>query len=271
MGSKVISAGVTTRVLAIIDSFSPETEEGVTAHTVIQRSGLPASTVYRLLLEFEELGLVYRTADKRIHPNFSFERRLTFDNIAPANLDTACQRISDTLQSAAEIIMLRGANLLWHVVKQHPGQAIRLRAHSGYARAPYELDSITRLALAHCPIAFIEKHWDVTAFFDVGVAHRPVAWQDVCRTLQAIDRDDMQFDLEGNAKGIRRFCVAVRDGQRIACILTVAEAATPLRDERAHIERIREILFDQRTWIEKTGRTVSDQGGELPVGEIGAA
>jgi DNA-binding IclR family transcriptional regulator len=267
----MVSAGITARVLAIIESFSPGTDEGLTTQTIIQRSGLPASTVYRLLIEFEDLGLVYRTADKRMHPNFGFERRLSFENIAPENLDTACQRISDTLRSAAEIIALRGANLLWHVVKQHPGQAIRLRAHSGYARAPYELDSITRLALAYCPITFVEKHWDVTAFFDVGVKHTPIAWNDVRETLEAVDRDDMQFDLEGNAKGVRRFCVAVRDGPRIACLLTVAEAATPLRDASAHIARIRDILFEQRRWVEAAGPAVCGHDEEFEAGEIGAA
>ena len=260
------STGITARVLAIIDAFSPDTGEGFSTHAIIQRSGLPASTVYRMLSEFEDLGLVYRTADKRLHPNFSFERRLSFEKIAPENIDTACQRISDRLQSAAEIIALRGANLVWHVVKQHPDQAIRLRAHSGFARATYELDSITRLALAHCPVAFIEKHWDITAFFDVGVARKSVAWSNVRTMLEAVDRDDMQFDLEGNAKGIRRFCVAVQDGSRIACLLTVAEAATPIRDMSAHIERIREILFEQRDWIKKTGKSVSVQGREFEVG-----
>lgn len=254
------SIGITHRVLAIIESFSATADDGLTAHAVIQRSGLPASTVYRLLTELEDLGLVYRTADKRLHPNFRFERLLSMGTLAPERLTTACARISDTLNSAAEVIVLQGQNLFWHLVRQHPMQAIRPRAHKGYVRETRELDSITRLALAHCPVDFVEQHWDTTAFYDVGVAHEPVAWDRVREILAGVDRGGMQFDLEGNAKGVRRFCVAVRDGARIACLLTVAEAATPLRETPAHIARIRELLLAERDWIEDAAGSANASG-----------
>ena len=89
-----------------------------------------------------------------------------------------------------------------------------------------------------------------------GLGERPRCWE-------FVERDGMQFDLQGNAKGIRRFCVAVRDGQRIACLLTVAEAATPLRDEAAHIERIRQVLTEQRDTIELAGPAAPVQPQEV--------
>lgn len=258
--------GSTSRVLAIIRALSVDADEGLTAQAVIERSGVPASTVYRLLAELEENGLVYRTIDRRIHANFTFERRLSFEHISPARLTSACAMVSDALQTASEIIVLQGQNLAWHEVRQHPAQAIRLRAHAGFVRATFELDSITRMALAHCSIQLIEKYWDTTAFYEVGVAGSRVDWNSVRSVLEAVDRDGMQFDLQGNAKGIRRFCVAVRDGQRIACLLTVAEAATPLRDEASHIERIRHVLTEQRDAIELAG-----PAAPVELREVGAA
>ncbi len=243
-------AGITNRIVAILEAFSHGGDDGLAAAAIIQRSGLPPSTVYRLLAEFEELGLVHRTADKRLRPNFRFERLLSFSSLSAERLTEACARLSDTLQSASEIIVLQGQSLFWHLVRQHPAQAIRLRAHTGYVRESRELDSITRMALAHCPVEFITRHWDTSAFYDVGVTYRPVAWDEARERLTQVDRDGMQFDLEGNAKGVRRFCVAVRDGARIACLLTVAEAATPLRDEAGHIAEIRELLFKERAWVE---------------------
>lgn len=69
--------------------------------------------------------------------------------------------------------------------------------------------------------------------------------------IASIDPDDMQHDMMGNAKGIRRFCVALRDAEgRMACLLTVAEAAIPVRDEAAHSAAIRQILMEQRARIE---------------------
>lgn len=244
------SSGITSRIVSIMEAFSFRADEGLTTQEIIQRSGLPASTVYRLIAEFEELGLLYKTADKRLHPNFRFERLLSFDTLSPERLTTACARISDTLEAASEIIVLQGHNLFWHVVRQHPMQAIRLRAHAGYVRETRELDSITRVALAHVPLAFIEKHWDTTAFHNVGVDHTPLTFDKVRERLAAVAPDGVEYDLEGNAKGVRRFAVAVRDGQRIACLLTVAEAATPMRDEAAHVERIRALLLAQRDWVE---------------------
>ncbi len=258
--------GSTARVLAIIKALSTDAEEGLTPQAVIERSGVPASTVYRLLTELEETGLVYRTVDRRVRANFTFERRLSFEQISPARLTAACSAISNRLETASEIIVLQGQNLAWHEVRQHPGQAIRLRAHAGFVRATFELDSITRMALAYCSIHLIEKYWDTTAFYDVGIAGSRLAWDDVRAVLQGVDRDGMQFDLQGNAKGVRRFCVAVRDGQRIACLLTVAEAATPLRDEAAHTGRIRQVLTEQRDAIELAGPAAPV---ELP--EVGAA
>ena len=258
--------GSTSRVLAIIKALSVDADEGLTAQTVIERSGVPASTVYRLLAELEENGLVYRTVDRRLRANFTFERRLSFEYISPARLTAACAAICNTLQTASEIIVLQGQSLVWHEVHQHPAQAIRLRAHAGFVRGTYELDSISRMALAHCSMQLIEKYWDTTAFFEVGVARSRVSWDSARALLEAVDQKGMQFDLQGNAKGVRRFCVALRDGQRIACLLTVAEAATPLRDETAHIERIGEVLTGQRDAIEWAG-----PAAPIELQEVGAA
>jgi DNA-binding IclR family transcriptional regulator len=262
MGGKMASIGSTARVLAVIEALSSAPDEGIVTQNVIERSGLAPSTVYRLLMELEAAGLVYRTADRRMHANFLFERRLSFRHISPPRIAEACSHLSDCLQSASEVIVLRGQNLWWHFVQQHPAQAIRLRAHTGYARAPYELDSISRLALAYLPIGQIERTWDATAFFDVGVDHAPVSWPQARDKIAAVDRDGMQYDLQGNTKGIRRFCIAVRDGERLGCLLTVAEAATPLRDITRHVERMRLVLTQQRDAIEQAGATAANENGE---------
>lgn len=257
------SIGSTARVLAVMEALSAAPDDGIAAQAVIERSSLPASTVYRLLMELEEAGLVYRTADRRMHANFTFERRLSFDTISPPRIAEACSNLCTSLQSASEIIVRRGHNLIWHIVQEHPAQAIRLRAHTGYAREPYELDSISRLALAHVPLEQIERIWDRTAFFDVGVDHTPVSWDEARAKIAATDPNDMQYDLQGNAKGIRRFCIAIRDGERLGCLLTIAEAATPLRDTAQHIEKMRQMLSRQRDAIERAGPATPIAGNEV--------
>ena len=260
------SIGSTARVLAVMEALASASDDGVVAQTVIEKSGLPGSTVYRLLAELEEAGLIHRTPDRRMHPNFTFERRLSFRHISAARIVSACRHLSDAVFAASEVITFSGHNLWWHLVQQHETQAIRLRAHPGYAREPYELDSISRLALSFRSLAQIEKIWDTTAFFSVGVQRARLSWPQVRNTIESVDRDGMQFDLQGNAKGVRRFCIALRDGDRFGCLLTVAEAAIPLRDTTEHVERMRALLTEQRDAIEAAGPAVP---GEM--GEAGAA
>lgn len=236
-----------TRLIRILEAMSDMSAKGLSTTEVIERSGLASSTAYRMVGELESAGYIYRTEDRKLHPNFSFERRIAAGRISPAELWTACADISNALEASSEVILLRGQNLLWHITDEHPLQPIRLRAHPGYIRGTYELDSISRLALAHMPIEHIERSWDKTAFFDVGVNAHKLAWAEVRSKLAAVDINQMEFDIQGNAKGVRRFCVAVTEADRhLVCLLTVAEAAVPLRDEAAHVEQIKDVLMYAR-------------------------
>lgn len=234
-----------------MEALSGPEADGITAQKVVDRSGLPASTGYRILAELQELGLVHRTPDRRLMANFSFQRRLHHPGLDPELLAEACAKLSDRLTAAAEVVVLSGHNMLWHIVQQHPEQAIRLRAFPGFLRGAYELDSISRLALAHSPMEVLEKTWDTGAFYTTGVDRRPLEWGEAREMIAAVDRDDLQHDMRGNAKGIRRYCVAIHsaDGGMI-CLLTVAEAATPVRDETRHVTTIRGHLMTQRDKIE---------------------
>lgn len=234
-------------VLRLAESLSDAPRNGLAKSDVVARTGLPTSTVYRLLSDMEQAGYIYRTNEGRVLPNFSFDRRIALGAISPQKLRSVCAGISEELQSASEIILHRGHNLLWHITDEHPQRAIKLRAHPGYVRATYELDSISRLVLAHCEISEIERSWDLAGFYDVGVNGKRMVWDTARRIILATDRNEMQYDMLGNAKGVRRFCVAITDSEdQFVCLLTVAEAATPLRDEAAHVERIHRILFEAR-------------------------
>lgn len=235
------------RTLNLLETLSETPETGFSTSEIIEQANIAPSTLYRLLSEMEEAGYLYRNRDRRFLPNFSFERRIATGAISPKRLSDACREISLQLQTASEIILRREHNLLWHITFEQPQQAIRLRAHPGYVRATYELDSISRLALSYCPIADIERSWDLSAFYDVGVEGTKVNWNDARKTILSTDNRAMQFDMQGNAKGVRRFCIAVTDAEnKFICLLTAAEAATPLRNENRHIERIRSVLTQAR-------------------------
>lgn len=244
-------SGTSSRVIAVLEALAGPEADGLSAQDVVERSGLPASTGYRIISELQEMGLVHRTATRRIMANFSFQRRLHCPGLDPELLADACAALSDRLTSAAEIVMLSGHNMLWHIVQQHPDQAIRLRAFPGFMRGAYELDSISRLALAHRPLEAIEKSWDTGAFYTTGVDRRSLDWGEARGMITAVDPGEMQYDMMGNAKGIRRYCVAIHgpDG-RMVCLLTVAEAAIPVRDETQHVANVRSHLMTRKSMIE---------------------
>jgi DNA-binding IclR family transcriptional regulator len=235
------------RLIRVLEAFTDTPAGGVSAAELIARSGLASSTAYRMIGELEDAGYVYRGGDRLLRPNFAFERRIAEGLISPGRLWDVCAEVSASLEAAAEVILLRGQNLLWHLTAEHPQQPIRLRAHPGFVRSTYELDSISRLALAHLPIERIAASWDKSAFFDAGVARLNIGWADVTEKLARVDASAMEYDMAGNAKGVRRFCVAVSDDAGgLVCLLTVAEAAVPLRDQAAHIARIEEVLMGAR-------------------------
>ena len=253
-----------TRVLRILELLSEAPASGVSSPELVERTGLASSTLYRLVGELEAAGYLYRDADRRLHPNFSFERRVDAGALLPGALRDACTELSAELGSASEAILPRGQNLLWHITAEHPSQALRLRAHPGYVRATYELDSISRLALAHLPIERIEREWDTSGFHAVGIERAKVSWAEARATLEAVAPDAMEHDLRGNAKGVRRFAVALPDTEgRLACLLTVAEAAVPLADEPAHVERIARALGAARSRL-AAGATRSRSAADVP-------
>lgn len=250
------------RILRLAESLSDAPSDGFSKSEIVERAGLPSSTVYRLLSEMEQTGYVYSTPEGRLLPNFSFERRIGIGNISPIQLRQACAAISANLETASEIILRRGHSLLWHVTDEHPMQPIKLRAHPGYVRATYELDSISRLALAYCRIEDIERSWDLSSFYEVGVQSKRLDWPEARERILATDRQAMQYDMLGNAKGIRRFSIAIASptGELVA-LLTVAEAAIPVRDEQSHIARIRETLESTRLELERVSASrQTDEG-----------
>lgn len=219
---------------------------------LIEETGLAASTVYRLVGELENLGYLRKASDRKLIPSFSFEQAMAIGGMELQSLNDACRAVSSRLIAASEFISLRRQNLFWHISEESGQQSLRLRAGVGFIRGSYELDCISRMALAHAPTDDVERVWDVSGFYDVGVSGGKVPWAHAKAQISSVDLDGMEFDLMGNAKGIRRYCVAINgaDGE-FAGMLTVAEAATPLRDVEGHIATVKDVLLDAKRTVEK--------------------
>ncbi len=245
------------RTLILLEHLSAAKRSGVTVAQLIEQTGLASSTVYRLVQELEALGYLRKSDGRRLYPKFHFEQGMSFGGIDIGYLSEACHDVCTTLIAASEFIALRRETLFWHVAEGHPLQSIRLRAGVGFVRGTYELDCITRMALAHLPTAEVEANWDMAGFYEVGVSGRNVPWDEARTQIAHVDTAGMQFDLMGNAKGVRRFCVAIHgDEGEFVGLLTAAEAATPLRDVEAHVARVRAVLLAAKAAVENGTKTM---------------
>ncbi|MEO9649155.1 MAG: helix-turn-helix domain-containing protein [Roseobacter sp.] len=251
------------RILTLLEHLSLAKDDGMQVAHLVEETGLAASTVYRLVNDLENLGYVRKVDDRRLIPNFSFEQTLSISGMDLQNLNEACRSVSESLIAASEFISMRRQNLFWHISEEHPQQPIRLRASVGFIRGSYELDCISRMALAHLPTDDVEGVWDVSGFYAVGVSGGKVSWSTAKAQIAAVKLEGMEFDLMGNAKGVRRYCVAVNgsDG-RLAGLLTVAEAATPLRDVEGHVAKVRAVLLGRKEAIEKDWETTTNMIGQ---------
>lgn len=244
------------RILILLEHLSSAKSEGMQIANLVEDTGLAASTVYRLVHDLEALGYLRKDTDRRLLPNFSFEQGLAVSGLDMRFLSEICQSVSAKLSVASEFISLRQQNLLWHISEESALQPIRLRASVGFIRGSYELDCLSRIALSHLQTKDVEGAWDVSGFYDVGVSGGKVRWEEAQARIAAVDPDEMQFDLMGNAKGIRRYCVAIKSAdKKFAGMLTAAEAATPLRDVDSHVANVRDVLLSTKDAVENNKKT----------------
>jgi DNA-binding IclR family transcriptional regulator len=257
--------GAARRVVALMQALTAAREAPAGVSELAARSGLALATAHRILGDLEAMGLAYRDGERRWVANFAFERQVPLAAAPLARARAAMERVGAHLGMASEIVVPRGDALVWHAKFEPRDQSIRLRAHAGYARTIYELDALSRLALRHAGIAAVEARCDLSAFFATGVDGARQDWPAARATIAAVDPDGVAFDMSGNSKGVRRFAVALRRADGLACLLTAVEAAIPVRDPEARRACVVEALLSARDAAEigeDIGREARIKGGK---------
>jgi DNA-binding IclR family transcriptional regulator len=251
------SGGSATRVVRLISALSQMTD-GVGVRELAVATGLATATTHRMLADLEAMGLAYRDTSRRYFPNFIFARQVSYGAEDLAVARAAAERLSRQLGVATEIVVPHESSLLWHAKFEPADQSIRLRAHAGFTRTMHELDAISRLSLAYRPIEEIETVYDTTAFYETGVEARKLMWDEARALIAGVDPAGVAFDMQGNAKGVRRFAVALRNAQGLACLLTIVEAAIPVRDPEGRRRELAAALLATRDACEAPSPPVAE-------------
>lgn len=243
-----------SRILTLMEHLSAARDRGILVADLCENTGLANSTVYRLVNDLEQLGYLEKKPDRRLIAKFSFQQEMAVGGFKLTDLSNTCKALAARLTATSELIEFQKANLFWQVSEQHHDQSFQLRAGVGFIRSTYELDSLSRMALAQFEPAEIEENWDVSAFYDVGVSGGKITWDHAREKISAVDPSGMEYDLMGNSKGVRRFCVALKGkNNEFAGLLTAAEAAIPVKDISAHTARMRDVLLEMKRTVEDDG------------------
>ena len=156
-GSREPGRSVTSRVLAVLDSFTPTSSVlGVT--DIARRSGLAVSTAHRLVAELEEWGALSRRHDGR----YEVGRKLwQLGLLAPVHRElreVALPHMQDVLAATGENVHLAVRDDLeaLYVERIHGNRAVPVVSGTG-VRLPLHATGVGKVLLAHAPAGLQER------------------------------------------------------------------------------------------------------------------
>jgi DNA-binding IclR family transcriptional regulator len=230
------------KTIKVLELFSV-TDKTETLVSISRKCDIPVATASRIVNTLEKEGYLRRLKDKSFVRNFYLQKKMSLSEGYLSLLEHVLESISDQSEQSCEAIFIENSQLYWLSKKESKNVAFRLKAHAGFRRPLYELDSPSRLSLAAMGWEKVRKEFDVTAFFEAGTQRNSVSKEDLKKQLQSTSLTDVLYDIEGNVRGIRRFSKAIYDKQgQFIHLLCIAEAAISVRDINAHIDKNKKII-----------------------------
>ncbi len=228
--------------------------------------GIPAATVNRIVRSLAERGYLFHTSEKYCIPNFRLIRNVPMSESYLSILSELMADITARHSVSVEAVVVTGFDLLWHSRTQLPDASVAIRAARGFRRSLYELDAMSRLYLSRLGWDEVSYKYFTGGFFKTGLEMKGLAPSEARRIIEDVADQTFDMDFEGNHVGVRRFATIIEDGDgTFLHLLSIAEAAVPVRDKDHHVANARRILDDARATLnaqiktEAKGRDGLDQ------------
>lgn len=208
---------------------------------------IPAATVNRIVRTLAERGYLFQTSEKYCIPNFRLIRNVPMSEVYLSVLGDLMNDVSEATRMSVEAVVVTGFDLLWHSRTQLPDASVAIRADRGFRRSLYELDAMSRLYLSRLGWDEVSYRFFTGGFFGTGLEMKSLAPSEARRIIEQVADDNFDVDFDGNHVGVRRFATIVEDeDSKFLHLLSLAEAAVPVRDKEEHIANARDVLSKAR-------------------------
>jgi DNA-binding IclR family transcriptional regulator len=212
--------------------------------------GISAATVNRIVRTLAERGYLFHTSEKYCIPNFRLIRNVPMSESYLSVLSDLMNEITVEHRVSVEAVVVTGFDLLWHSRTQLPDASVAIRAARGFRRSLYELDAMSRLYLSRLGWDEVSYRFFTGGFFRTGLEMKGLAPSEARRIIEKVATEDFDMDFDGNHVGVRRFSTIIEDESgKFLHLLSIAEAAVPVRDKEEHVANARQVLNSARATL----------------------
>jgi DNA-binding IclR family transcriptional regulator len=226
--------------------------------------GIPPATVNRIVRTLAERGYLFHTSEKYCVPNFRLIRNVPMSEGYLSVLSDLMNEITAEQRVSVEAVVVTGFDLLWHSRTQLPDASVAIRASTGFRRSLYELDAMSRLYLSRLGWDEVSYKYFSGGFFKTGLEMKGLAPSEARRIIENVNDEIFDMDFDGNHVGVRRFATIIQDGDgKFLHLLSIAEAAVPVRDKDEHIANARDVLTKARATLQAQIEAEASGGADL--------
>ncbi len=235
------------RMLKVLEYLNGAKQAPVRQTDMARDCDISPATLNRIVRVLSAWGYVLRTNDNQVIGNFRFERNVRMSEAYQRFLNRLITDIGREHGLVAEVIVNAGNDLLWQSSTAASNRSFSLRAQPGFRRGLMELDVLSRLYLARLTQEQLQVLFDSLNFSTTGVHMELLSEQQAREIIAGAQPKVVDWDFDGNRKGIRRFATYITDNEgRFVHLLSLAEPATPTLDREAHEAEVTDILLKAR-------------------------
>lgn len=243
------------RLLQVMEYLMSAGAEPVRQVDMARQLEIAPATLSRIIKTLSERGYVLRTRDKLCVRNFHLARNVPMSERYLVVLRDLMNDITQRHRMSVEAVVVSGFDLLWHARTELPNATVKIQAMAGYRRSLYELDAMSRLYLSRIGWDDVRYRFNAGGFFATGLDMKAVSEAQARRVIDKDRESNFDYDFDGNHVGVRRFATIVEDeAGNFLHLLSLAEAALPVRDKAEKIESCRAILTQARAVLQAQTR-----------------